>query len=209
MTYGKEDYINKYAFVHVPKTGGAGIKRSIDKFLCRDDNNEHLPVSYFDQHNHNHIFFTIIRDPYDRTCSEYFFIKRQLQGNVIDVSPWPEETKKQFSKILTHSIDYFLENFIQQNYNGSIYSHYFDSKNIQDFDFVGDINNMDKSIFIFNKMFEINIKKIQGNINPKHKVGQPYNFKYSRNDFIKKYKKDYEIYEVGKEKFKRLEKKYL
>lgn len=209
MMYGKEDYISRYAFIHVPKTGGAGIKRSLDKFLCRDYNNEHLPASYFDKHDHNHVFFTMIRDPYDRTCSEYFFIKRQLQDNVVDVSLWPQETKKQFSEILTYSIDYFLENFIEQNYNGSIYSHYFDSKNIKDFDFIGNISKMDESILIFNKMFNINIKKVKANINPNHQIGQPYNFKYSRNDFIKKHKKDYEIYEAGKEKFNKLKEKYL
>lgn len=205
MMYGKKEHIDekKYAFIHVPKTGGAGIKKSFDKYLCKDINDEHLPTSYFDKHDHDHIFFTILRDPYDRACSEYFFIKRQLENKVVDVEPWTHNIKLRFKKILDNSIDDFLENFVDQNYNGSVYSYYFNSKNINDFDFVGNMQHMSESLMLINIIFNIKIYSSYININPNHEVGKPYSFSYSRKDFEKKYYKDYDIYQEGIEKFKK------
>jgi hypothetical protein len=206
MMYGKKEHIDKkkYAFIHVPKTGGAGIKKSFDKYLCKSLNDEHLPTSYFDKHSHDHIFFTILRDPYDRACSEYFFIKRQINNEIVDVEPWNENTKKRFIKISEKSINDFLDSFVDENYNGSIYSYYFNSKNINDFDFVGNIQNMSESLILINNMFKINIFTSYINVNPYHNIGEPYNFLYSRKDFQKKYYKDYSIYEEGIEKFKKI-----
>lgn len=204
---GKEDHTNneKIAFVHVRKTGGSLIKTYMEDSICRLDKYEHYPSSFFQNHEHDHMFFTMVRDPYDRACSEFFYSKKILRE--YHKNGMYDEVKKSFSYILFMNIDDYLENFFNQNFDdSSVYSYYFDSKNINDFDFVGQTEEMTKTISLIKTAYGIEVPNIYKNRNPDRP--KEYNFKYSRFDFMKKHSIDYEIYGDGVKRFNELCKKH-
>lgn len=196
---------NLYAFVHVPKTGGTLIKMSIKKYLCIDKtlNEEHTPIDLYKKHDHDHLYMTMIRDPYDRACSEYFYIKRQVNGN----SNWNQELKNELKYINNVSINEFLENFKNTTKNG-IYSYYYNSTSIEDFNFVGLVESFDKSLLLMKNMFNFNIEKNFIHFNAGNHFMKPYSFKYSKEIFKKNNQNDYEIYNKGKQYFHNLCLKY-
>lgn len=131
----------------------------------------------------------------------------EVQG----IKQWTEKEKNKVSKTFYSfsSIEDFLENFVEMIYGKSIYSHYYNYVNINNFDLVGVTNRMDESLDLIYFIFGVKIKNLFVNINPNHQVGQPYNFGYSRKDFYKKYSQDYDIYINGIEMFNNLSQKHL
>lgn len=201
--------VTMYAFVHVLKTGGTSIKDPIRSQLCLSavkgsPPQQHKPTSWFDKHSHDHIFMTMIRDPYDRAVSEYFYIQRQMLNKIDDIHQWSERQKISHSYLTKVSLETFLEYHLPK----STYMYYFDSRNIEDFDFVGYTYDMQTSVNLANHMFNLKTRNQETNVNPEHKISTSYECKYSRNDFYKKYEQDYEVYVKGKEKFKNLCRKY-
>jgi hypothetical protein len=191
-----------YAFVHVPKTGGRLMKKYLRYPYCADlcpESNlaPHQPVSWFEQHDHDHIFMTMVRDPYDRASSEYFYTKKQLM----------ERSAKSINPHFGDITDTWLKNYAKRC--GSVYSHYFNSRKVEDFDFVGNMHNMKASIDLANIMFGLNIQHEEFNVNPNHEVNKPYDEGYLRSEFEKENSKDYEIYFRGLEKFEELCRQYL
>jgi hypothetical protein len=134
----------------------------------------------------------MVRDPYDRAASEYFYTKKQLI----------ERSNKE-SKIKGQDItDAYLKNYAERM--GSIYSYYFNSRALEDFDFVGNMHDMKASVELANKMFGLNIEFEEFNVNPNHEINTPYDEGYSRSDFEKENAKDYELFHRGIEKFNSL-----
>lgn len=191
-----------YAFIHVPKTGGRLMKKYLRPPYCNDlcpESNlaPHQPTLWFENHTHDHIFMTMVRDPYDRAASEYFYTKKQLF-----------ERDNKNPKIQAQDVtDAYLRTFSFRV--GSIYSHYFNSREIEEFDFVGNMHNMKDSVELANAMFGLNIQHEQFNVNPNHEINKPYDVGYSRSEFEKENAKDYEIFYRGVEKFNSLCKQYL
>ena len=85
-------YTKDIAFIHVPKTGGMSIKKSI-KLNCSDAKYmpedmfsdkitgvdwreaQHYPYSYWEKYIQNKWVFSIVRNPFIRAVSLYVFIK--------------------------------------------------------------------------------------------------------------------------------------
>ena len=179
-----------YALVHVPKTGGTSIKKSIPN-LCRG---MHRPVSWFDNHDHDHTFMTMVRDPYDTAASGYFFTKRQgiKQGSTdFDI----------YHKNLIWKENVDVNTFLEKTVPNHRYAYYFDTKSIEDFDYVGYTYDMKASVELANKMFDMNIYYRAVNTNPSHTLGNEYNLGYSRQAFKERHSKDYDIYNAGVERF--------
>lgn len=186
-----------YAFVHVPKTGGKFMKKylrpPLNFDLCPESNlAPHQPVSWYESHNHDHIFMTMVREPYDRAVSEYFYMKR------LNEERNPSQLKIKAEDITDKYLEFYSFMF------GSVYSTYYNSKEIEDFDFVGNMHDMERSIKLANAMFDLGIVNEHINVNPYHTINQPYDGGYSRSEFKEKNAKDYEIFYRGIEKFNSL-----
>ena len=219
------------AFIFVPKTGGTFLTSwNINIFPNQKKPSEqlsqrmlHIPVSrmadYVDLSKTK--LFTIVRDPYDQACSEYFDIKRRgdlafeylglnrenpksvdfIAKRAADIIGNPF-FRDHINKVYLNnfSIDEYLE---QRSYN-CVYSYYYDFKKPKDFDCVGITEEMDKTIRLAEKILNINLGDGPNHENKNKKINQKYNFDYSRKDFEKNNQIDYELYYQGKEKFKKL-----
>jgi len=88
---------HKFIFFHGYKTAGTGIKRTLDDIVDKDQfwspNKQHLPAQkhlefYGDSIFDNYLKFSVVRNPWDRLVSAYFYLKSR---NLV-------ETKNQFVK---------------------------------------------------------------------------------------------------------------
>lgn len=94
-------YKHKFKFIHIPKTGGSSIERVFDLqhkknlFQPRFTNEiegchfapqhfTHALINHFEPTCKDFFSFTIVRNPYNRTISEYFYINKNFEGKKID-----------------------------------------------------------------------------------------------------------------------------
>ena len=85
-------YTNNIAFIHVPKTGGMSIKKSIAlncpdaKYMPEDMFSDkitgvdwrevmHYPYSHWEKYTENKWVFSVVRNPFIRAVSLYVFLK--------------------------------------------------------------------------------------------------------------------------------------
>ena len=91
---------HKTIFVHIPKNAGTAIETLFGNSSFRIQPNKHASI-----HDIKKIFpavyslyrkFTIIRNPYDKMVSWYFYLKRNLgeQHNVIEFNKWIQDPSK-------------------------------------------------------------------------------------------------------------------
>lgn len=84
----------KFLFIHIPKTSGRSIEVCLNKRCGRDDNDKRFngPLRllrdphktldnyykiYSEQELKNYFKFTLVRNPFDRIVSEYFYSKQR------------------------------------------------------------------------------------------------------------------------------------
>jgi hypothetical protein len=102
---------HKFIFVHIPKTGGTSVDSILSKISRNWNSKHHLIEKYRKLADKKHGFenyfkFTIVRNPWDRLLSNYFYRKK---GNrVQDLS---------FKKWITNSQDgnYSFENCLSRH----------------------------------------------------------------------------------------------
>jgi len=67
---------SKSIFIHIPKTAGISVKRALFGGIKRD----HIKLKYFEAYDEakyaSYFKFAIVRNPYDRLVSSYFYIKK-------------------------------------------------------------------------------------------------------------------------------------
>ena len=87
-------------FIHIPKNAGTSVRTLFENSSFRIQPNKHADI-----HDIKKIFpavyslyrkFTIIRNPYDKMVSWYFYLKRNLgeQHNVIEFNKWIQDPSK-------------------------------------------------------------------------------------------------------------------
>tara|TARA_B100000886_G_scaffold329237_1_gene278407 strand:+ start:98 stop:796 length:699 start_codon:yes stop_codon:yes gene_type:complete len=149
---------NQFSFVHVPRTGGT----TVHNFLLENCKNffggVHSAVSLSCNPN-KFKYVTIIRDPIDRVYSFYLI-------------------QKKFKKLPFHlhakeGLDYFLKNvwsvrngmckFLNGNLNMDLDEKLFDisNKNLKNFYFVIDFNNLESDIKNLSKKLDIEVTDIE------------------------------------------------
>lgn len=151
---------NKCIFVHIPKTGGSSIKKSVFHNMGMN----HLTIRdykfIFSNIEFNNFFkFAFVRNPWERLVSSYFYLK---QGGVHD------QDQKWGNLILGkyNSFDNFVKSWVNTN---NIYSHvhfmpqytFICYKNKIAVDFIGKLEN-------FNLDFKYVLEKINIQTNCQH-----------------------------------------
>ena len=93
--------IDKYKtiFIHIPKNAGTSIEEYFGNKSVRIQPEKHADIyeikKKFKNSYNNYRKFTIIRNPYDKMVSWYFYLKRNLGDyNVIEFNNWIKDPSK-------------------------------------------------------------------------------------------------------------------
>ena len=93
-----EEY--KAIFIHIPKNAGSSIETYFANESFRIQPNKHDTINEikkrFKNSYDNYSKFTIIRNPYDKMVSWYFYLKRNVgeNHNVIEFNDWIKDPSK-------------------------------------------------------------------------------------------------------------------
>jgi len=91
---------HKTIFIHIPKNAGTSIENYFSNGAVRIQPNKHADIyeikRKFKNSYNNYRKFTIIRNPYDKMVSWYFYLKRNLgeSYDVIDFNEWIKDPSK-------------------------------------------------------------------------------------------------------------------
>ena len=91
---------HKVIFIHIPKNAGTSIETYFANDSFRIQPTKHADIHEikrkFKNSYNNYKKFTIIRNPYDKMVSWYFYLKRNLgeNYNVIEFNEWIKDTSK-------------------------------------------------------------------------------------------------------------------
>lgn len=225
----------KVAFVYVPKTGGTFLsinpipyKFHGEKYRpSRLPSEMHMPASrVMGIVDSSTPFFTILRDPYDRLCSEYFFIKEKAKASIdhfaLDIGD-PNKIDfiaRKSSQIMKASIYYdkahaiythnmSVEDYLEWSIDHPTYSFYYDSKTPKDFDVVGITDSLRETSELLNKMYGMTSGNGSYNNNVNKNINSSYKTDYSRNHFKKISNIEYGLYDEGRAVFEKLCRQYL
>ena len=93
-----EEY--KTIFIHIPKNAGTSIEEYFGNGSVRIQPSKHADIyeikRKFKNSYNNYRKFTIIRNPYDKMVSWYFYLKRNLgeNYNIIEFNEWIKDPSK-------------------------------------------------------------------------------------------------------------------
>lgn len=220
---------NSVGFVYVPKTGGTYLSMSpVPQQYYKDKKHRlsklpssiHMPVSKIESIVDNNVpIFTMIRDPYDRICSEYYFVKGKAKVTLDYMKGWDLEDPRKLNFLAhktgrimgnpdfsektynIHKYNMSIEEYLEWSEDNPTYPFYYDTKTPKDFDVVGITEKMEDCIKILKEKFNLEIKGGHYNNNLKKRVGKKYKTGYSRKKFKNNNLIDYEMYYEGLEKY--------
>ncbi len=218
------------AFVYVPKTSGTYLniksipeeKTFVNNFYPNNlPANFHMPASRVQSIvGEETPLFTLVRDPYDRTCSEYYFIKKEID-RFLKVVPWDINNSKRLEwmciksgKVMgeiygkkTYEIyknNMTVEDYLDWTTQNPTYPFFYDTKTPKDFDLVGQTEKMDEIIYLLKRVYNVDAGNGNSNKNVKKDIGKPYETKYSKLDFEKNNKVEYDMYQEGVDRFNKV-----
>ena len=90
----------KAIFIHIPKNAGTSIEEYFGNGSVRIQPNKHADIHEikrkFKNSYNNYRKFTIIRNPYDKMVSWYFYLKRNLgkKYRVVEFNEWIKDPSK-------------------------------------------------------------------------------------------------------------------
>ena len=172
---------HKVIFIHIPKNAGTSIEEYFGNESVRIQPNKHADIyeikRKFKNSYNNYKKFTIIRNPYDKMVSWYFYLKRNLGDyNVIEFNNWIKDPSKFWH--INDPISYLKPQYEWINNTVEIIK----------------FENLNKEL---NKFFneKINLPIINKS---NHKHYLEYYNKQSLNIIYKRYKKDFEKFNYKK-----------
>jgi len=179
----------KFVFVHINKTGGTSIEEILKK-LSRNLNGKHHFIQEYRKladakHGFENYFkFTIVRNPWDRLLSNYFYKKLNYNNLIQDLS---------FKKWITNSCDrnYSFENCLSRH---TQLDWIVDENGEVVVDFIGKFENLQEDFDTICDKIGIPRQKLPHKNKSKHKHYTEYYDDETRAIVAEKYAKDIEYF---------------
>lgn len=194
-----------FAYVRIPKTGSHTLA-----YYLHDRPNYytyglyHYPYVVLESFVPECNWITFARDPFQLYCSFYFFMQYRIHTQKALTNPlsYTHHNDKNI-ELITNNVS--IEEFLAECPKGQFLPYFWLPMQPNDFDFVGITDDMDRSLHVFNKMFDLNVKNTVINNNPSKKVNEKYVLaKGIENKFRKDNAQEFELYALAKEKFDNL-----
>lgn len=214
-------------FVYVPKTGGTYLSMSVIPSEYEYDpsgspSKIHMPASKVQSIvKEGTPMFTMLRDPYDRTCSEYYFFKSKADVSIQHFL-WDVSDQRKL-KVLAHFVsritghkaffdkiyaiyneDMSVEDYLEWSVDNPTYPIYYDTLTPKDFDIVGITEDIPRTIKLLKCMYDVDAGMGDYNKNDDKRVNNPYETKFSRSVFESINYVEYDIYNEAIDKFNSL-----
>jgi hypothetical protein len=212
----------RLCFVRVPKTASTSIMASLAGKKLREPYFEycaaHKTVQEFSQHDHDHEYITMIRNPYQQYISFYHHMKRVMaepDWHTHDLTP--ERNPLAFQPHYQANEDLLLggatvDEWLEQCTPNQFFHFYYSLLSPLDMGFVGVQEEMEKSYAVLRAKYDIRSVTEQMNpvnVNPDKLITDTYEVTYPESDFMIRNSLDYEVYELGKQRFAELCVDYL
>ena len=195
---------NVFGYVRVPKTGS----HTLAYYLPQQTKYYtygiyHYPYVVLDSFIPECKWITFGRDPFQLYCSFYFFMQHRINVNATTNPIAYTHHNDKNIELLTNKVS--IEEFLIECPKGQFLNYFWLPMQPNDFDFVGITEDMDRSLHVFNKMFNLDVKNNIHNNNPSKKVNEKYVLgKGVEAKFRKENAYEFELYELAKEKFNNL-----
>jgi hypothetical protein len=198
-------------YLRVPKTGSTAVNitlRSRTSFTGEEYCARlwHYPASFFLEHDHDHQWVTMVRDPYQQIQSFHAMYHR-MWAKAKDDPDWKDPLRNHPQSATNVALmGKSIEEYMDQCEPNQFYWHYYAPLNPLDFTFVGRTEEYDRSMALMHRTIGTSpMFGFDGNPNPDKKVGEPYPpIEYSEADWKAKNPLDYEMYELALERFSQL-----
>jgi hypothetical protein len=156
----------KFKFIHIPRCGGSGVEDNFDLFhqenywiprfthyfsgchFAPQHFTHQILDSFLDEEQQDWFSFTVIRNPYYRTLSEYFYINKNFYNNPIE--NFNEE----------YFIKWLREDLIQFNLDHKLPQSTFIDKPV---DLIIKLEEINKGYSLLNKQFNTNLFSTKAN----------------------------------------------
>lgn len=196
---------NTFGYVRVPKTGS----HTLSFYLPKQPKYYtyglfHYPYTVLESFVPECNWITFGRDPFQLYCSFYFFMQHRIHKQKALTNPlaYTHHNEKNIELITNNAS---IEEFLTECPKGQFLPYFWLPMQPNDFDFVGITEDMDRSLHVFNRMFNLNVKNTVYNNNPSKKVNEKY---VLRKGIESKFRKDnaleFELYALATEKFSNL-----
>jgi hypothetical protein len=211
------------AFIRVPKTASSYMmmklrvyRRDTDAVLCGG----HLRVSDIPCRDDSHVWMTMMRDPYQVSLSLFYMLRRMAATPDFDkiqaerVAKDPERKNRfvhtphyQHHLALARHPDTTPDIWLDQSIPNHSFGYHFDVMTPDQFDFVGNVNDMQRTEELLVKVFPDwpLVLVHDGNVNPDKPVGFPYpEGEFTEAMFRRRNAVEYQIYDLGMQRFNQL-----
>jgi hypothetical protein len=156
----------KFKFIHIPRCGGSGVEDNFNLFyeenywvprFTHQFSGVHFAPQHFthqildsflNEEQNNWFSFTLVRNPYHRTISEYFYINKNFYGSPIE----------NFNE--NNFVEWLRKDLIQFNLDHKLPQSTFIDKPV---DLVIKLEELDKGYSLLNKQFNTTLFSTKAN----------------------------------------------
>jgi len=191
--------MNNYMFVHIPKTGGISLINKLkgqSKVLghnARSSSYKYLK-DFDEKDRDNNVIFTIVRNPYDRLVSAFFYLNKGgiNKFDEMDRQKYIAKYKGNFKKFVMNSFK--DKNIINQIHFKPQYKWVCDDNNKSLVDYILKFEDLQNDIYSLENNTQLKIGKLQHLNKTNHKHSLEYYDKEIKDVIYKFYKKDFKIF---------------